>query len=358
MSGEEDKDTTNKIGGLEDTPKMNNIETKKYELKLNKDVYIIIMELHSNETIHFKANPQNKSITLANYENTFNYEELVKKLIINREIYNNISKVFKLYDVYILKKKVSLVFSEKEKIMKLSLRKLVEIDEIECVLDLKEVKTSNDEKLDFAFNAIKEMKIKNDSLNNEICEMEKNINILIEDNKKKDKFIEEMKNEMQLLIKRDKKNNQEIEEMKNEIKLIREENKNKKEVEDKKELFNYLKPPDLRSSYVLVSQKESSSLVIEVFTGLLDNIPYLVYGYNNGTIKINRIMDNINVNASNIHQAEIKTIKYFKKNEKEDFLLSIDKTALIIIWEIQNNYFAKYIIKNENQNDIDSSLFF
>jgi hypothetical protein len=29
------------------------------------------------------------------------------------------------------------------------------------------------------------MKIKNDSLNNEICEMEKNINILIEDNKKK-----------------------------------------------------------------------------------------------------------------------------------------------------------------------------
>ena len=38
--------------------------------------------------------------------------------------------------------------------------------------------------------------------------------------------------------------------------------------------------------------------------------------------------------------------------------MSIDKTALIIIWEIQNNYFAKYIIKNENQNDIDSSLFF
>ena len=111
------------------------IETKKYEMKLNEDIYMLIMDMYSNENINFKISPKNDLLSKANFSKVYSYEELIKKLILHKEHYDNISKVFKFYDISLSKNRVSLVFDKNKKIMKLSLRKILDYDEIDCFLD-------------------------------------------------------------------------------------------------------------------------------------------------------------------------------------------------------------------------------
>ena len=75
------------------------LETKKYELKLNTDTYILIIEMYSTEEIHFKAYLKNNLLSTTNFSNVFTYEELIKKLILPKEHYSTISKVFTFYDI-------------------------------------------------------------------------------------------------------------------------------------------------------------------------------------------------------------------------------------------------------------------
>jgi methyl-accepting chemotaxis protein len=220
-------------------------ETKKYELKLNADIYIITMEMYSNETINFKATLKS-NLSLSNYSKIFTYEELIKKLIMQKELYVNVSKIFKFYDTAILKNRVSLVLDKNKKILKLSLRKIMDFDEIDCVLDLDEAIPSKEEQLNSLFNQINEIKTKNDSLIYEIqsikelmknrkSELENKINLLIDENKKKDNTIEELKNDIKTLIKENKENKNDIEEMKQSLKSLSEEKKNSnKNIKDNK----------------------------------------------------------------------------------------------------------------------------
>ena len=137
-----------------------------------------------------------------------------------------------------------------------------------------------------------------------------------------------------------------------------------KELEQKKKddnaiKQNSLKPPDFRDNYKLCEDNNAGGELhsFEVFNGLFDNIPYLVY-CNKSPLKIKRIMDNINVKQLNGHEANTCVIRYYHKNDKEDFLLSVDSTELLIIWEIQNNYEKKYVIQNANEYINDSIILF
>ena len=49
-------------------------------------------------------------------------------------------------------------------------------------------------------------------------------------------------------------------------------------------------------------------------------------------------------------------IRYYLKNNNEDYILSCDRNILVIIWDIQNNYNKKYIIKSDYSSYIFDAL--
>ena len=51
------------------------------------------------------------------------------------------------------------------------------------------------------------------------------------------------------------------------------------------------------------------------------------------------------------HNDPVMVIRYFVKNDKEDYLLSCDSANLSLIWDIQNNYDIKYIINEQNKKN-------
>ena len=109
----------------------------------------------------------------------------------------------------------------------------------------------------------------------------------------------------------------------------------------------------------------------EVFTRLTDNIEYLVYS-NHVSVKndkkeyynlqIMRILDNKIIKTLVGHNNKTTVIRYFSKDNKEEYILSCDISNLIIIWDIQYNYDIKYAIKEDriDKEDIiyDSILLF
>lgn len=81
------------------------LETKEYELNLNKDTYLLKMQLNQHEKISFKIR-QTNNLSFYYYYKEFGYEDLRKALSLPVEHYDNISKVFKFYDTAVLKNKV------------------------------------------------------------------------------------------------------------------------------------------------------------------------------------------------------------------------------------------------------------
>jgi hypothetical protein len=78
-------------------------ECKEHNLKLDKDTYLLKMELE-NETIHFQIR-QTNSIYFYYYSNEFNYDQLLTLLKLSPLIFNDISKIFNFYETGFLKKK-------------------------------------------------------------------------------------------------------------------------------------------------------------------------------------------------------------------------------------------------------------
>ena len=72
-----------------------------------------------------------------------------------------------------------------------------------------------------------------------------------------------------------------------------------------------------------------------------------------------RIIDKTIITSLQGHSSPIPVIKYYTKNNNEEYLLSCDESKLVIIWDIQNYYNKKYTIQT-NYSDIiaDSLLLF
>ena len=89
-----------------------------------------------------------------------------------------------------------------------------------------------------------------------------------------------------------------------------------------------------------------------VYNGLLDHLEYLVYTYeilyNNSyhnSLKVMRILNNkIIATLDCQHDDHLANIRYYIKNEKEDYLLSCWRWCIIEIWDIQNNFNKKFNI--------------
>ena len=356
------------------------IETKKYKLNLGNDTYELILETYSSEKINFKVQQINIASTYY-YSKTYNYDEILQKLFLFKAHHENISKILKYIDTSISQNMLSLVKDNQNKKMKLSLNKSVDFEKIECILELEEQKIANEDIINSLINDIKILKSKennNQNINQIINEMKEKL----ENNQKEN---EEMKRTIKLLI--EEKNDQQLE-MERKIKLIiQENNKLKEEFETFKKNYeaklkqqenlilsnqsnqsnkinqnktpifkdinyNFGKDPNFLKFKELLTNLHSSAGMLsnfEIYNGKKDNVPYLVYNNkNNYNLEVMRLNDNTIVHYLSKHYHKVTVIKYYyNKNNDEEYLLSCDINKLVVIWDVQNNFYIKSTIQEQ-----------
>ena len=98
----------------------------------------------------------------------------------------------------------------------------------------------------------------------------------------------------------------------------------------------------------------------DVYIGLKDHIEYLVYNNKDtNNLDIMRIRDKTIITSLKGHNANTIVIKYYLKDDKEEYILSSDANKLVIIWDIQNFFNKKYTIQAQYSSDIlDAGLLF
>ena len=359
-------------------------ERKEYELKLNEDIYRLTLEYSLDGNIYFKIRQIN-NLSFYYYKNSFNYEEITKKLSLLKDHYDDTSKIIKFIDTAMTKNKFKLRFNENSKKMELYLKRVLDFDEIECFLYLEEQKLTNEEMLKILFDEIKDIKMKglsnnnfnkNDDYNNLLKQNQLNIDY-IKDLEEKIKTIIKEKHEMKEEINTLKEENKRLIELINKHEnfineRIKEINRDKKEKEKiKEEENNFIKnnieisfkddPNYLKFSDTLTKDNKignGSFYNFDVFIGLKDHIEYLIYTKDNNNLDIMRIKDKTIITSLKGHNGTVYVIKYYKKENKEEYILSSDENSLVIIWDIQNYYNKKYSFQSNNRRLFDASLLF
>ena len=230
--------------------------------------------------------------------------------------------------------------------------------------DLEENEVNNNEELinDFEDRENEILIDKNDNLEDRENEKHINKNDNLED-KENELFINKNDNledrENKLLI--NKNDNLEIQ---NEIKINNDEkdiqkNEINKELENDENLNFKENPEKLEYIGKITDQQSDGGLLFnfEVFKGLKDKIEYIVF-----CSKINFNLNIMNIISKEIitslegHSKETSIIKYYKKDKKEDYLLSADYNKKIIIWDIQNNFNKKYCFNESYKGNIYDGL--
>ena len=359
------------------------IPGKEYELNLEKDTYLLKIDIISKERISFNIRQIN-NISYYYFYQEYDYQTLIKELVLPAQHYDNIEKIYKFYDTSIEKKKVVLNYDKEKKEMILLLKINIMFDEIESKLYLKENQLTNEEMIKILFNEIRDIKTKKllplNPINNENNNIKENTNNkeLINLINNKDDIINKLvtKNEkMELQIKELKEENKKIKESLDKcLKYIDEKTNEKKKEEElkqkiKEENENFIKqninvefrenPQNLKLRDTLTTNATSCDqrAKFTVYIGLQDHIEYLVYNNkNNNNLDIMRIKDKTVINSLKGHNANTIVIRYYSKDNKEEYLLSSDKNKLVIIWDIQNFYNKKYTIQAQYSSDIYDAL--
>ena len=68
-----------------------------------------------------------------------------------------------------------------------------------------------------------------------------------------------------------------------------------------------------------------------------------------------RIKDKKIITSLKGHNAKTTVIRYYLKDNKEEYILTCDADKLVIIWDLQNNY-KKYIIQSKYKGSIGDAL--
>jgi len=69
-----------------------------------------------------------------------------------------------------------------------------------------------------------------------------------------------------------------------------------------------------------------------------------------------RINDQFIITSLKGHNDSATVIRYYLRNNYEDYILSCDWNKLTIVWDIQNYYNKKFIIQSEYSGEIYDSL--
>ena len=325
------------------------IETKNYKLNLDNDTFLLTIETFPNENIDFKVKQINE-LSISYFYKKYSFEEILQKLYLYKEFNKNISNILKFIDASISQNKMILI-KDKEKKIKLSLKRIIDLNEIDCIIELDEIKLKNEELVQLLFNEMKEIKSKGigkgDDQNVIIT-----INQLKKELEQKNKEKEEMKKKIDLLIEENNKMKDNFEKYKKYVEEKLNDLKNKDinfftEINNENFIQN---PINLKYNEILTTNHSNAGKLsnFEVFTGSKDNIPYLVYhNENNFNLEVMRLTDNTIVHFLKKHTGKVTVINYYKKNNDNEYLLSCDLNKLVVIWEIQNNFNIKSSIQEE-----------
>ena len=325
------------------------IETKNYKLNLDNDTFLLTIETFPNENIDFKVKQINE-LSISYFYKKYSFEEILQKLYLYKEFNKNISNILKFIDASISQNKMILI-KDKEKKIKLSLKRIIDLNEIDCIIELDEIKLKNEELVQLLFNEMKEIKSKGigkgDDQNVIIT-----INQLKKELEQKNKEKEEMKKKIDLLIEENNKMKDNFEKYKKYVEEKLNDLKNKDinfftEINNENFIQN---PINLKYNEILTTNHSNAGKLsnFEVFTGSKDNIPYLVYhNENNFNLEVMRLTDNTIVHFLKKHTGKVTVINYYKKNNDNEYLLSCDLNKLVVIWEIQNNFNIKSSIQEQ-----------
>ena len=123
------------------TPEL--LDSKRYELKYKEDIYSLLIEISSDNYIHFELRKSN-NISLYHYINKYKYNDIIKILSLQNEYQKDSSKVFQFFDSALRNKKIKLEFNSYNKnILELILKKEKDLNEKECKLELNKKKIEN-----------------------------------------------------------------------------------------------------------------------------------------------------------------------------------------------------------------------
>ena len=361
----------NKTPNPDDLPN-SSIEKKVYKLNLDKDNYSLTIETFTNGNITFKL-LQNNVESSVYYFKEYKYDDILPKLYLFKEQCNSISKVLKYIEVAISKNRVTL--TKENKMMKILIKKSSEYfdSEMQSILELNEEAIKNEDMLKILMSDIGELKSRGIGASDN-----QDLQKLIKDN-------EEMKSKMKSLMEENEKNKKEIEQLKNSIKTLKEEkNKEKLQYEDQlKLLFSEIKvikknlnmistpkksnddyfekdPNNLKFKELLANDHSRDGLLsnFAVYTGLVDGITYLVYSNRfNFNLEVMRIRDKVYVRSLKKHTKPVSVIKYFRKNNREEYLLSCEvSNGFVIIWDITNNFNIINLIQEQSAGKIYDAL--
>ena len=313
------------------------IDTKTYEAKLDNKSYLLTIKLNSKDNIIFLLR-QTFNFPSIIYIKEFTHEEILNQLSLSKEDYNTASKLFIYYDSVLSKNKINLV--EEKKLMKIIINRKVDKKEVEDCLSLEEEKVSSEDKINMLFNDVSELRLKEKK--NE--ELEKQMNKLIEENKNFKKEKEEMKKEINSLNEENRKLKLTLDNLLDRFKDFK---------------YNRKKPPkpeNLRFIDYLTNNNLKSGF-FAVFTGLTDNLEYLVYNNkNNYNLDIMTLKDKAIVRSLKGHENKVHVIRYFNKDDKNEYLLSCDEDKVCIVWDIQDDYKQKIVIKEKYFGNIFDGL--
>ena len=307
------------------------INSRKYETNYGEDIYSLLLEMYSNDTISFKLKKIN-DLSLYQYANRYNYNQLVKLLSMQNENYKNMDQIFVFIDIAIINKQLKIDYDKEKNIMSLKIRKYLNSME-ECKLVLNNIRTPQDELLGLLVEEVKKYKKINIENNNKINEL----NNKIEGN---EDYINKLENKIINL-------EEEVNTLKKEINNNASRNtiNNYNIIGPKKEEENYTKPKMICDMTKVRSEYCGKLRNFDVFIGLKDKIEYLIFNtrasYN---LEIMRIYDKKIINSLKGHKCETTVIRYYLKKYNEDYILSSDRDKLTIIWDIQNNFNKKYSI--------------
>ena len=381
------------------------LESTKYEFKIEDQIYILSIELNSDDKIYFKL--KNKSnLSFCYYMNKYTYEEITKLLSLSKQSYKDLKKVFTFFDKALSKNRLEL-FKEND-LWILKVKRIIDFDEFESKLELHNQQSSDDQMFNLLIKEIcnlKKIRNENGNKNEHIAELQK--------------IFEEFQNDFKNLQKRVKKienkvvqnnpnieyefNNEIIDENKEiinaqnnvnhaniEIKIENKKNEEKKEIinvpnnvnnvnkeikidnkkkEEKKDIINVPNifnrpirddnnkinkkkriinknnreeiPKNLVFKYELTNKRSDNEYILnyDIFIDLKDKIAYLIFNNKeNNNLDIMRLDNKKIITSLPGHVESTQVIRYYKANETYDYILSIDKTNLIIIWDIQNNF--------------------
>ena len=291
------------------------VNIKKYELFLDNNTYILKIEIFPNKYIFFKLR-QSTAISYTHYLKKLQLSYFIKLLNLSMINYNNISKIFEIFELLFLDNKIKIGLDINNKNMNLYLTLKEDSQEKEYCVNLEKENMALKEMVNVLIEEINE--IKNKDKNNEL-KMPKNLN--------DEENLKILESKMQDLNKEiDKKNNE-----KKELEIKINNLKNKlKENENIKDLNN--------------NNKNEIKLILKIEKGdLVKKIPFFYCG---------EAKDEFNGNNIDIY---INNVKYNFHNEKYFYNEGLYYIKLIFKNNIQNC--SKLFYNCKNIINIDLSNF-